>query len=224
LTGLKIKMSLDHKQFDACLNEIDSAIFRLSDHDDCERFNKDSQLSAVVLLLVTCSSLLRSLMIIFRSDAVDAFQVVVRAFEESWYLAHYLRFAENSGRAARWLAGENDSWSADLGALMDFAKERGLPNPSMGRDYGRLSEVAHPMKSAAMNSVTLTAVRLGIEGADAELVEERKNEEARFPDALYRLVWLIVDEDKKFIPLHLKPTDVPLCWKFCDGDKRLENI
>jgi hypothetical protein len=216
-------MSLDHKQFDACLNEIDSVLFRLADHDDCQRFNKDSQLSAVILLLVRCSSLLRSLLIIFRSDAVDAFQVVVRAFEESWYLAYYLRFAENNGKAARWLAGENDSWSADLGALMDFAKERGLPSPSMGRDYGRLSEVAHPTKSAAMNSVTLTAVRLGIEGADGELVEERKSEEARFPDALYRLVWLMVDEDKKFIPLHLKPTDVPLCWKFCDGDKHSKN-
>lgn len=216
-------MALDHKQIDSCLNEIDRALFRVADHNDCQRFNVDTQLTAVVLLLIRCSSLLRSLLTIFLSGGADAFQVVLRAFEESWYLGHYLRFAEHSGGAARWLAGENKSWSADLGTLMDFARERGLPDPSMGCDYGRLSEVAHPTKSAAMNSATLCGARLGIDAANAELVEERKNEEARFPDALYRLVWLMVDQDKKFIPLHVKATDVPLCWKFCDGDKRLEN-
>ena len=73
-----------------------------------------------------------------------------------------------------------------------------------------------------MNSVTQTGYRLKIDGADVELVEEHKNEEARFPDALCRLLWLIVDEDRKFIPLHLKATDVPISWKFCDGDKRVE--
>lgn len=216
-------MALDHKQIDSCLNEIDGALFRVADHNDCQRFNVHTQLTAVVLLLVRCSSLLRSMLTLFASGEADAFQVVLRAFEEAWYLAHYLRFAEHTGKAARWLAGENGSWSADLGALMDFARERGLPDPSMGRDYGRLSEVAHPTKSAAENSVTLCGARLGIEGANAELVEERKNEAARFPDALYRLVWLMVDQDKKFIPLHVKATDVPTCWKFCDGEKRLEN-
>jgi len=216
-------MALDHKQIESCLSEIDRALFKVADHKECQRFNMDSHLTAVLLLLIRCSSLLRSLLTIFSSGEADAFQVVLRAFEESWYLAYYLRFTENSGKAARWLAGENDSWSADLGSLMDFARERGLKNPSMGHDYGRLSEVAHPTKSAAMNSVTLCGARLGIGGADAELVEERKNEEARFPDALYRLVWLMVDQDKKFIPLHIQATDVPLCWKFCDGEKHVEN-
>jgi hypothetical protein len=216
-------MALDHKQIELCLNEIDGALLGVSERKDCQRFNVNSQLTAVVLLLIRCSSLLRSLLTVFLAGEADSFQVVLRAFEESWYLSHYLRFAENSGRAARWLAGENDSWSADLGALMNFARERGLPNPTMGRDYGRLSEVAHPTKSAAENSVTLCLARRGVDGANAELVEERKNEELRFPDALYRIVWLMVDQDKKFIPLHVKATDVPVCWKFCDGDKHLEN-
>ena len=74
-----------------------------------------------------------------------------------------------------------------------------------------------------MNSVTLRGERLGIDGASAELVEERQNEEGRFPDALYRLVWLMLDQDKKFIPVHLKREDVPRCWQFCEGDKRLES-
>jgi hypothetical protein len=216
-------MELDVRQIGACLNEIDHTLFTAADRKECQHFHLDTQLTAVLLLLIRCSSLLRSLLNIFLSKQSDAFQVVLRAFEESWYLAHYLRFADHSGEAARWLAGDKKSWSGDLGKLMDFARERGLPDPSMGRDYGRLSEVAHPTKSAAMNSVTLCGYRLGIDGANVELLEECKNEEARFPDALYRVVWLMVDQDKKFIPLHVKKTDVPLCWKFFDGDKRLEN-
>ena len=147
---------------------------------------------------------------------------MLRAFEEAWYLAFYLRFGDNSPTASKWLAEKGGSWSVPLGELIAFAKERGAPDPTMGRDYGRLSEVAHPTKAAAMNSVTLCGERLGIDGASAELVEERQNEEARFPDALYRLVWLMLDQDKKFIPVHVK-RDVPLCWKLCEGDKRLES-
>jgi hypothetical protein len=216
-------MALEHKRIEACLSEIDRALFRAAAHNECQGFHADTQLTAVLVLLVRCSSLLRVLLTVFLSGETDGFQVVLRGFEESWYLAHYLRFVENSGRAARWLAGENKSWSADLQALMDFARERGLPDPSMGRDYGRLSEVAHPTRAAAENSVTQCGTRLGIVEANAELAEERENEEARFPDALYRVVWLMVDQDKKFVPLHMNATDLALCWKFCDGDHRVEN-
>ena len=73
-----------------------------------------------------------------------------------------------------------------------------------------------------MNSVTLCGARLKIDGAEAELEEERKNEELRLPDALYRLLWLMVDEDKKFIPLQIQAKDVPLSWKFCEVEKHLK--
>jgi hypothetical protein len=217
-------LALDHEQVEACLNEIDHALFKVADHNQCQLFHAETQLSAVLMLLVECCSLLRSLLILFRSGETDAFQVVLRAFEESWYLAHDLRLVEHKGRASRWLAEENDSWAARLGRLMAFARARGLPDPTMGRDYGRLSEVSHPTKSAAMNSVTRCGARLGIDGADAELVEERENEEARFPDALYRLLWLMVDQDARFISVHMKASDVPRCWKFCDGNNRLESV
>jgi hypothetical protein len=216
-------MALDHEKISACLTEIDRALFKAADHHDCKRFHVDSQLTAVVMLLIRCASLLRALLILFQLGGTDAFQVVLRAFEESWYLAHDLRLAEHSDRASRWLAEQNNSWSALLEKLKAFAIGRGLSDPTMGRDYGRLSQVSHPTKSAAMNSVTLCGARLDIDGAASELVEERCNEEARFPDALYRLIWLMLDQDKKFIPIHVKREDVPLCWKFFEMDKLLES-
>ena len=97
-------LPLDYEQIGACLNEIDCALFRVADHHDCKRFNVDSQLTAVVLLLLRCCSLLRSLLILFQSGETDGFQVVLRAFEEAWYLAFYLRFGDKRPTASKWLA------------------------------------------------------------------------------------------------------------------------
>ncbi len=215
--------SVNFEQFTVCLDEVDFALFKVAERDECNRFHVDSQLTAVVLLLARCSSLLRSLMTLLRSGETDSFQVVLRAFEEAWYLAFYLRFGDNDATAAKWLAEKSGTWSVPLGDLIIFAKDRGAPDPTIGRDYGRLSEVAHPTKAAAMNSATLCGERLKIEGASAELVEERRNEELRLPDALNRVVWLMLDQDKRFIPLGLKQESLAKCWKFCACDQQVES-
>jgi len=213
-------MALDSKEFSACLDEMDRCLFNAAAHGDCGGFHKDIQLTAVLTLLVRCASLLRSLLVLFEIGAADSFQAVLRAFEESWYVAFYFRFQDGSGDAAKWQAEKGGSWSPPIGELVEFAKARGVPEPTMGKDYGRLSEVAHPTKSAAFNSVTLCGARLGIPEAIAEMVEERKNEEDRFPDALYRLVWMMLDGDKQFIALHITEKTLPLSAKYVQLDKK----
>ncbi len=84
-------MAFDLKAFTGCLDELDRCLFDAAAHQDCQGFNKDTQLTAVLTLLVRCSSLFRSLLQLFVSGSTDAFQVVLRAFEESWYLAFYFR-------------------------------------------------------------------------------------------------------------------------------------
>jgi hypothetical protein len=215
-------MALDQKEFTHCLDELDRCLFDAAAHRDCEGFHKETQLTAVMTLLVRCSSLLRAMLQLFDSGACDAFQAVLRAFEESWYLAFYFRSQDQGGNAARWLAEKGGSWSPPLGELIAFVKARGASEPTIGKDYGRLSEVAHPTKAAGLNSVTLCGARLGLPPAIAELADERKNEEARFPDALYRLVWVILDGDKKFISLPIAEKDLPLCAKFIELAKLAE--
>jgi hypothetical protein len=214
-------MALRCEEIAACLDEIDRELFRVAGHSDCGGFHKDTQTTAVLILLVRCSSTLRSALLLFERGASDGFQVVVRAFEEAWYLAVVLRFTDQVEKASRWLDEQKGTWSPPLSELLAFAKERGVPNASMGRDYGVLSQVAHPTKAAAMNSVTLCGARLGIGEAKLELEEEYRNEEARFPDALYRLVWVMTDGDKRFIPLHMERKNMPLSWKLIEGDKYL---
>jgi hypothetical protein len=216
-------MALEIQLFADCLDEMDRCLFNAAAHDDCAGFHKNTQLTAVLTLLVRCSSLLRSLLQLFESGATDSFQVVLRAFEESWYLAFYFRFQDQHVNAAKWQAEVGGLWSPPIGELVEFAKARGVPEPTLGRDYGRLSEVAHPTKSAAFNSVTLCGARLKIPAAIAELAEECRNEEARFPDALYRLVWVMLDGGKEFIPLHISEKDLPQCTKYVELDKHSES-
>jgi hypothetical protein len=57
-------------------------------------------------------------------------------------------------------------------------------------------------------------VRHGIDGAKEQLAEQQKMKGERITYALYRLIWLMTDEDDKFIKI---PTDIqkmPYCEKF----------
>jgi hypothetical protein len=51
------------------------------------------------------------------------------------------------------------------------------------------------------------------------MAEERKNKEERFPDALYRLVRVMLDGDERFIPLHISKKDLPQSAKYVELDK-----
>jgi len=207
-------LPIDYQEIGACLDEIDRELFRVADHKDCQRFHAQSQLTAVILLLMRSSSLLRSLLVLHRAVETDGFQVVLRAFEEAWRLALDFRLAAHHARISDWFAETKSSWSALMLDLMQFAKSRGLPSPMIEGDIRSLSEVAHPMKSAAENSVVLCGRRLGIVQAAAELVEERQNEEQRILAALDRVLWLMLYNDTDLIPLHVKRENLPLSWQY----------
>jgi hypothetical protein len=169
------KAKFHAEQVRSCLTEIETELFRIVDNDECQRFHKDTQLTAVVLLLVRMSSLIWSLLLLLESGDFDGFDPVLRAFEETWYLAHELRLTASAEKASAWLRRDKDVWSGKIGVLIEFAKKRGHPGPNIGRDYGLLSELAHPTLTAAENSVTLSGIRRGIDGAKKEIEEAEKN-------------------------------------------------
>jgi hypothetical protein len=206
-----------------CLDEAERELFRVADGEECQRFHRDTQLTAVLLLLLRASSLLRSLLILLQAtDSEDGFHLVLRGFEETWNLAHELRLIAHRNRAEKWLARQSQSWSARIGSLLDFALGRGHPGPSLGRDYGLLSELSHPTRAAAENSVTLCGVRMKIQGAENQVVAERENCEKRIIYALYRLLWLILDQDTKFVPIPAAPENMRLSSQFCDAYEHIE--
>ena len=213
---------LDAAQVRACLDEIDAELFKVADNEQCQRFHKDTQLTAVVLLLLRASSLMRPLLGLFESLEFDAFDAVLRAWEEDWRLAHELRLSASADKAAAWLRGDNDAWSAKIAVLVEFAKGRGHPGPTFGRDYGLLSELAHPTRTAAENSVTLGGIRKGIDGARAEIAGAEKNNVERIRNSLYRLIWLIGDQDAQFIKFPVDVKKMPASEKFLAGYDHIE--
>ncbi len=207
-------MKLDPKQVRSCLDEIDSEIFKAADNEECQRFHKDTQLTATLLLLARMSSLIRPLLLLQESGDYDAFDGVLRAFEETWYLGHEFRLAARQERAVAWLAGQDNTWKAKIGVLIEFARGRGHNAPTMGADYNLLSELAHPTRTAAENSLAICMVRYGIDGAKEQLAEQPKMKGERITYALYRLAWLMTDEDENFIKIPADIEKMPRCEKF----------
>lgn len=212
----------DREQIRSCLDEIESVLFGVADSEECQRFHKDTQLTATLLLLLRMSSLIRSLLLLFQSEDFDGFDAVLRAFEETWYLAHEFRLSARHERAMAWLGGESNTWKAKFGVLMAFAIGRGHPGPKMGRDYSLLSELAHPTRTAAENSVVLCGVRRGSDEASVKLDPSRKINGERIEYALYRLAWLVSDQDAQFIKTAVDPKKMPLCEKFVEAYDHIE--
>jgi hypothetical protein len=207
-------LPIDHEQIRRCRDEVERVLFRVANHDDCKRFHEETQLTAVVFLLVRCASLLDSLVLVFQSRNLDGFHPILRAFEEAWNLAHELRLNEQHAKAIKWLAEANDTYLASISVLNEFVKSRGQHEPPLGRDYGSLSELSHPTRSAAMNSVGVALLRLGSEGAEVEFRKAEENDRLRIPYALHRLIWLMIDQDPRFIPLPVDTSKMPLSMKF----------
>ena len=216
-------MPPDSKPVLRCLDEVEHELFRVSDDPNCGTFHRNSQLTAVLLLLLRASSLLRSMTLLAQyTDLIDGFHLVARGFEETWNLAHDFRLIDQGNRTAKWLALVNDTWSARLNTIVQFAVGRGHRNPTLARDYGLLSELAHPTRSAADNSVTLCGVRLGSEGAEAQIASELENCEKRVMATLYRLLWLILDQDAKFMPIPVDTGNLPLSLKYVKEYKYID--
>ena len=125
-------MPLDCKDVLRCLDEVEAELFRVADDPECQRFHKNSQLTAVLLLLLRASSLLRSMtfLVQFR-DLIDGFHLVARGFEETWNLAHDFRLTDQRDRTAKWLALVNDSWMIrNAEPSTSLGKGRGEPSIS----------------------------------------------------------------------------------------------
>ncbi len=208
-------MALDFPLLNRCLDETEQELLRVG-RQRHEFLREESQLSAVILLLLRSLSLFRAMLELFQSRRLDAFDAVRRAYLESWFLAFQFRIQAQDGDTGRWLARRAGTWSADIGSLEDYARNRGHNAPDLGNDYGELSELAHPTRNAAENSVAVTLWRLGL-NADGHTVEQAiANLDRLIPGMLYRLLWLVLDEHATFVPLQINERNMPTAMRLCE--------
>lgn len=212
---------LDYAQIEQCLNEAEQELLRVG-RERCNFLRDEGQLPAVILLLLRCVSLFCSMVGEFRSERLDSFDAVRRAFLESWLLAFQFRMLNSSGDVGRWLARMHRSWSADIGDLEEYARSRGHVAPNLGRDYGELSNLAHPTRDAVENSAALITRRLGISSEAHKVEEAIERLEEGIPAMLYRLLWLTLDEHADLIPLNVDERNMPSSVRFVEEHLTVE--
>lgn len=210
----------DLDQFDvdralACVHEVEEEVLRIG-AAECEYLRRNSQLTAVLLLILRCASLFRSLVRCFQARDWDAFDTVHRAIAESWYLAYQFRLQEQDGQIGKWLAGVADAWAADIARLDANARARGHPTPNLGRDYGSLSQLAHPSRSAAENSAALVAHARGVYVDPAGIDEAQRRARRVLNNITYRIIWLLVDQHDDFIRLGADESRLQTAIHFVD--------
>jgi hypothetical protein len=210
-------VALDYEQIFNCLEEVEQELLRVGE-ERCDFLQAQNQLSVVILLLLRAASLFRSMAKLLRSEEFDAFDAVRRAFLESWHLAFQFRMENKKGEIGRWLARTPDSWRADIGRLEKYAKKRRQNAPNLGHDYGELSELAHPIRSATENSAALTIRRLGMTNLEETNTVEKwmPGLELSLLAMLYRLLWLVLDEGSDLLPLHVNGERMPLSMRFVE--------
>ena len=183
----------------------------------CNGFHDQTQLSAVIFLLLRATSLFRSGLSILANGPLDAYDAVRRAYLETWLLAYEFRLEGSQPKTARWHNRIPKSWSPDFQLIEAYTKAQGITEPMLGKDYGGLSEAAHPTKSAAENSfATITAPR-GEPIARASLIAAKTHCECKdVPMTMYRFIWLITQEQSGLIRIEADMTALPTADTFAN--------
>ena len=201
------------------LKESEAELLRVGT-TQCDRMRDESQLSAVVFLLIRATSLFRSVLSILHNGqlGLDAFDAVRRAYLESWLLAFEFRLHQSQSKTVLWHRGKDKSWSASLQVLVKYARSQGIEEPMLGHDYGGLSKVAHPTKVAAMNSVvSVTAPPSGTSIETISLREARTNLEHKdIPEMMYRFLWLIIEERAGLIEIGTDTRALPTAVRYAN--------
>jgi len=197
----------DHDRFLSCLFELESALSRIGIRE-CQDLHANTQLSAAIYALLRATSLFRSLLLLLRAGLMDASDVIRRAYWEAWMLGYEFRIKSASTHATRWHLEKNKHGEPNIGLVKSFENSHGITTSAYGAAYGGLSEVSHPTKSAAENSVvTINSVHGDTSGRVDQAREIIAQGDA--PPMMYLLVWTIFAEWPGMLSLGITPKDIP---------------
>ena len=206
---------VEYQAYFSYLNESEVELVKIG-VTKCNRMHDQSQLSAVVFLLIRATSLFRSVLLLLKSGQLDACDAVRRAYLETWLLAFEFRLQKSESKTALWHQGKSKSWVANMQRLAPFLTSQGI-DPKLKDDYSGLSEMAHPTKHAASNSAVLVT-------APFELIKAQAFLECDVPMMMYRFLWLIIEERTGLIPLEADLSALPTCVRYINEYAKTSRI
>lgn len=202
----------NHDNFRAYLFELESALC-LVGLRDCQDLQADTQLSAVIYALLRATSLFHATLSLLEVSLMDASDVMRRAYWEAWMLGYEFRIESSAHHAAQWHKEKHKHGNPILSGVKSFENAHGITTSTYGAAYGGLSEVAHPTKSAAENSVvTVSAVHGDRSGRIEQAREMIVHGDA--PAMMYLLIWTVFSDWPGMISLGIKPEDIPQAAAF----------
>ena len=205
----------DHEKFQSYLFELESALSAVGIRD-CEDLHSTTQLAAAVYCLLRATSLFRATLSLAKAGLMDASDVTRRAYWEAWMLGYEFRIEGASGHVELWHRDKNRHGVPDISMVRSYELSLGITTSTYGKAYGGLSEVSHPTKSAAENSVvTVSAVHGDMSGRIARAQEMLL--EGDGPPMMYLLIWTVFSEWPGMISLGIKPQHIPRSAAFYDA-------
>lgn len=194
----------------SCLDELETEYLRIGT-ERCRNLEDRTQLSAFLRLAIRSVSLLRTMLRLLEPDTLDAYDAVRRAFYEAWQLQFDFRLPDSATKVHKWFQGNADTWKADERKLEAFINSKTGGPGGFGREYGGLSELAHPTCAATVNSCALVTTRRGM-NTDPELLGQQLKELAGdFAGLLNRQIWLTLDQNKELLDTCISPANLSSC-------------
>ncbi len=202
----------DYKRFTGYLDEAETELLRI-------QASEGTQLTAVLLLLLRASSLLRASLSLLESSQLDAYDVMRRAQWESWALAYEFRLVESQSKTVNWHKSKNKFGIPDFKNAEKFMRLNGVPFPNLGKDYGGLSRLAHSTKSAASNSAIVVAARCGTNSKQQgkKIIPSKEAYEREEIGTMYRFLWLTTEERRDLIEIGTDLARMPRSHEFILG-------
>lgn len=204
----------DYEKFQCYLFELESALSAIGIRD-CQDMRATTQLTAAIYCLLRATSLFRATLSLIHAGLMDASDVTRRAYWEAWMLGYEFRIESAAQHAALWHKEKHKYGKPDIGRVRSYELSHNITTSTHGAAYGGLSEVSHPTKSAAENSVvTVSAVhgdKSGRIGQAQKIIVESDG-----PRMMYLLVWTIFSEWPGMISPGIRPGDVPKSVAFYD--------
>lgn len=185
-----------------CLDELEYEYLKVG-VEHCKGLEDHSHLSSFLMLGIRSICLLRGMLRLADPQFLDAYDSVRRSFIESWQLQFEFKLRDSVAKTQKWLEGQQE-WQADRRKLEGLiAKLQGGP-AGFAREFGDLSEMAHPTLQATVNSVSIASTLAGVNPHPQRLEEEFNKLAQDYAGMVNRVIWLTLHTCAEFIETPLK--------------------
>jgi hypothetical protein len=216
--GSRLKLTLDDVLNAApkALDELTRELLRRV--IDARRADPKSQLTACLQLGLRSASIMHGMARVLDLHTLDSYETLNRAAIEARDLLMHFRLKDKAteDKIKYWFAGGKDNaWKADHAKVEEFLARQDALNTPLGKNWSKVSVLAHPTMYAAENSTVVVFHRRSGQGHLRGLDIRQKR--ADYVVGMARLHLATVYDLPGWISLGLNHANMPSFQWFCQN-------